>query len=290
MPDPWDRLPDEPSLWYDRFETYRLLGVRRSVSRAYRICRLSQELKRPHVHSRWYGVAERWNWASRAEAWDEVCRTEFRERQTQRIQDAQNARIDMIQSVLERSFDRILPELDDVEKLDLNTLRHLFRDMLNEERKELPVDATPVRDDEFAFTADDMLRAQRRLDDWQDVTHPTSNADRLLALRACLMNLYPETASARRVAEQAGLSLQRVAMSGRAVDTWHAILTEAERNDQIPDLIAVAHSEYPNNLELQACMKTHLVPTAHPPAPPQGPTFQAQTSHSQTKESATEAG
>ena len=261
MTDPWDRLPNEPTLWYGRFEIYRLLGSRRNIHRAYRICKFAEQLNGRGPNNYWYTVAERWRWRERAEAWDAQRLAQFREAAEDRILEAQSIRIDMIQDVLQRSYDELDSKLSDAERPPLKDICRLFIDMLNEQRKELPVGASPPRDEEIAFTADDMLRAQRKLEDWQEAANQPSHADRLLALRECLLHLYPETASARRVAEQAGLSLQRIALSGPAVDTWHAILSEAERNDQICDLIAVAHSEYPNNPELQACIKARSKPT-----------------------------
>ncbi|MEZ4865838.1 MAG: tetratricopeptide repeat protein [Caldilineaceae bacterium] len=91
------------------------------------------------------------------------------------------------------------------------------------------------------------------------------NPDRLTnlrALRSILTQLYPDESSARRIADDAGLNTQHIAFSARAIDSWHAILTEANSQNCIPALINIILDEYPNNLELrQACQA--IVPPNH---------------------------
>ena len=47
------------------------------------------------------------------------------------------------------------------------------------------------------------------------------------ALRDALADLYDEEADARRVAASAGLSIPHIALGGKPVNRWQAILEEA---------------------------------------------------------------
>ena len=255
MTDTWDRKPDEPNLWYDRFDVYRLLGPRRSVERAFNVLRQSGQLRGARPGAAWYNAAKQWHWKQRAEAWDTQERERLRQIESTRREDAHNERIDMIQVILDTSFERLLPTLQLPDNTDLAAFRLIFKDALEQQRRELPIDDTDDHHEEVTITADDLLAAQRQLSSWHDaVRSANGGAAPFLSLRACLSKLYPDPSSARRVAEQAGLDLSRIQFAARAVDTWHAILSEAERNQQIPDLTAVARSEYPNNPELNKCL------------------------------------
>lgn len=102
--------------------------------------------------------------------------------------------------------------------------------------------------------------------------------------RATLAHLYPDEASARRLVADAGLAADRIPFSGHAANTWHAILTEAEKTGQIAAVLAVALKEYGNNQTLQAVAAfygrawaepveanapvTRTTPPATRPAPP----------------------
>lgn len=62
---PWDRLPDENDLWYERFTHYLKLGPRRSVSLAATGRRNAYPLP-----SHWMVVAKEKRWRERAAAYD----------------------------------------------------------------------------------------------------------------------------------------------------------------------------------------------------------------------------
>jgi len=76
--DAWSRLPDEPAMWYQRFdEFYRVLGHGRSILAAYNAWQSAQDdasqrkipAKAPHPG--WGSNSRKWRWKQRAEAWDE---------------------------------------------------------------------------------------------------------------------------------------------------------------------------------------------------------------------------
>lgn len=66
MADPWDRQEGEPAKWFNRFERYRLLGVKRTVEAVYR----DETGQTGTSTGRWRDESSRWRWRERAEAWD----------------------------------------------------------------------------------------------------------------------------------------------------------------------------------------------------------------------------
>ena len=63
-------------------------------------------------------------------------------------------------------------------------------------------------------------------------------------LRDVLVALYPEVADLRRVAYEAGIAVERVALGGSAVNDWAGVVAEAVKNGQVADLLDVARQEY----------------------------------------------
>lgn len=73
-------------------------------------------------------------------------------------------------------------------------------------------------------------------------------------LRNILAQLYPDAASTRRVAHDAGLSATRISFSTIVINTWHTILAEAENVNKVDALLAVVLEEYGDNPALrEAC-------------------------------------
>jgi len=67
----WERQPDEPNDWFDRFCRYKLFGATRSLLRAYNEERLRKRQKKSSAAPPgWREAAKTWNWKERAEAWD----------------------------------------------------------------------------------------------------------------------------------------------------------------------------------------------------------------------------
>ena len=104
------------------------------------------------------------------------------------------------------------------------------------------------------------------------MTHATAQ------LVECLAALYPHREDAERIAQQAGLSLTRIRLSDRAIDTWTSLATEADKHDGLLDrLIQIVQSpsEYHDNPRLnEAVAQLRSQPTPPPPtqsAPPNLP-------------------
>ncbi|HEX9869743.1 MAG TPA: CHAT domain-containing protein [Candidatus Tectomicrobia bacterium] len=73
------------------------------------------------------------------------------------------------------------------------------------------------------------------------------DANTRVALRELLADLYPDIDSARRIVADARLGAHRIAFSGNATNTWHAILTEAETTNGVARLVDVVLREYADN-------------------------------------------
>lgn len=60
-----------------------------------------------------------------------------------------------------------------------------------------------------------------------------------------LANLYGSASSAKRVAHDAGLNVDEIDFQGHAMEVWGNIWASAKASGKIPDVLLVAHSEYP---------------------------------------------
>lgn len=76
-------------------------------------------------------------------------------------------------------------------------------------------------------------------------------------LRDVLATLYPRDADTRRVARDAGLSETRIAFDSTAINTWSAILLEAQKQGLLENIIAIALKEYPTNAPLLDAVGTY---------------------------------
>lgn len=75
----------------------------------------------------------------------------------------------------------------------------------------------------------------------------------LRQLRDLLADLYTAEESARRIVADAGMDERYIKFSERAIDNWHEILQEAQKQPaQVEQLLQTAQGEYPENLPLQA--------------------------------------
>lgn len=70
----WDRDEenDEPQIWFERFEIYRMLGAKRSMLKAENASRKAAQMRPTGQPSgSWKEAAEKWHWKARAQAWDD---------------------------------------------------------------------------------------------------------------------------------------------------------------------------------------------------------------------------
>lgn len=70
-------------------------------------------------------------------------------------------------------------------------------------------------------------------------------------LRDLFANLYIDVASSRTIVADAGLAERRIKFSDRAADNWREILDEAERQQRMSVLLAVARRDFPEHQPLR---------------------------------------
>jgi hypothetical protein len=274
----WKQRPGEPDVWYARFELYRLLGPRRSLVRAYRLSMRLEEQPVRKPGPLWYAMAKEWDWRLRASAWDvaveaqRALQNQQRESRRDPYADRRAKLDELIAGVLKAMDEADLKNLErDEARRILPTLRGLLRDLMAAQRSEAGLRQAAGQESPDALSEDMLRQVDLELERWQSDRSlaPLSLADQRLpgpappatpegnrtALRDVLASLYPDEASARRVAAQAGLEVGRISFSPLAVNNWHAILAEAERSDRLQALIQVVRAEYGANRALQRVLQ-----------------------------------
>lgn len=73
----------------------------------------------------------------------------------------------------------------------------------------------------------------------------------LRALRTALMALYDNPTSIRRLVDDADIAAGQIDFQGAVQDIWFNVITEAERQEKIPDLVSVVDAPYQKNAALQ---------------------------------------
>lgn len=77
-------------------------------------------------------------------------------------------------------------------------------------------------------------------------------------LRDILARLYEYSMSARRIVDDAGLNSSHIHFSVQPINTWHSILTEATKQDQVQAILTVVLAEYGMNESLSTASATFL--------------------------------
>ncbi|MBX3011251.1 MAG: CHAT domain-containing protein [Caldilineaceae bacterium] len=96
-------------------------------------------------------------------------------------------------------------------------------------------------------------------------------------LRNFLVRLYGDAQSIRRVLDDAGLDAARIHLGGSALNSWHGILDEAQKQAQIDPLLDAVLLDYPNRrAELEAIVGTRRSTQAGGPTPGDSPTASQQ--------------
>lgn len=99
----------------------------------------------------------------------------------------------------------------------------------------------------------------------------TIDSDVTRLLRTAFATLYADTASTRRVAEDAGLNTSLVEFGGSAINNWQAILREAINQGRLDKLLAIARSEYATNPHLAQAYAAYQSSKAAAPASTSSP-------------------
>lgn len=78
------------------------------------------------------------------------------------------------------------------------------------------------------------------------------NPQALAALRDSLAKLYPDACSIRRIVDDSGIDSSKMTIDSHPEDSWHSVLSEAEKHYQVEALLQTVEHEYGNNREFQA--------------------------------------
>ena len=115
-PKPYDQLPGEPNLWYDRFHRFCQMGSSRSLRGCYRQLvaeRAIAEGSQPHIPEQapgaWKRKASQFDWSARADAWD----ADRRDRSIQRLESTFDRMCDAADQALQYLIDLMSERLED---------------------------------------------------------------------------------------------------------------------------------------------------------------------------------
>ena len=87
---------------------------------------------------------------------------------------------------------------------------------------------------------------------------PSTKQDIITNLRDVLSSLYDNEASARRVAEEAGLNIRTISFGSSASNMWHSIISEAKKQEHLISLVdMVSTGDYKNNPALKDACKAY---------------------------------
>lgn len=122
----WEQMPNEPDMWYDRFDVYRQLGPIRSVEKAYQMVKELSEgkLSGKHVNPQWLEISKEWNWADRARAWDQSLRSQLAEQERELAIDLRLSRLQMIHQLQMKTFAALMSA--NIEDMDQDKARAYF--------------------------------------------------------------------------------------------------------------------------------------------------------------------
>ncbi|MCB1033989.1 MAG: trypsin-like peptidase domain-containing protein [Acidobacteria bacterium] len=88
--------------------------------------------------------------------------------------------------------------------------------------------------------------------------------ENLTQLNHVLAGLYLFPQESVRLVDEAGLPKANIAFQLKALDNWHAILTEAERRGKVRDVVAAAQRDYPEDPFLARAAEGQLAGLAGP--------------------------
>jgi hypothetical protein len=119
----WDAQPNEPSLWFDRFTTYRMLGPTRTVSRAFQIYEGKEQGK--HPPSSWYDAREAWNWDNRAVRYDES----IIKRREVKIEKKEDEWLEHYSTALRFAYGKLTERIRTIDPAELSAVQAIDRTM-----------------------------------------------------------------------------------------------------------------------------------------------------------------
>jgi hypothetical protein len=181
--DPWDRQPEEPNRWYARFERYRLAGPDRSLLGTFNAERAEKgATTKASPSGAWKRASEEWRWRERAEAWDEDERHRRRTAQASEM-DKMHRRHVRQSMALQRKALRGLRALEPDDLSAGEVLRCLVEAIkIERSARGQPevVETQRLTGATFALSLEDVVSAQKELEDWRNVRWPSAQGEILL--------------------------------------------------------------------------------------------------------------
>ncbi|MGB8648780.1 MAG: hypothetical protein WCF84_26315 [Anaerolineae bacterium] len=196
---PWDRQPEEPNRWFDRFTQFRLAGPNRSLLGIYeqeRARRGATSRTRSGLPKSWRDASSKWKWRERSESWDAAQRADLeaawqRRRDELREQEwkASQALLDKAQQMLvfplatttrtQRDGDMVTVTEIRPGRWSMSDAGQLFATGSKLARLALGEDTERIKiDGEVALTADDLVKAAREAAAWEEQTYGELSADK----------------------------------------------------------------------------------------------------------------
>lgn len=135
MTELWERQPEEPALWFERFQDYLTLGPERTMMAVYR--RGQQKAGKgssPSLPGAWARMTAAWQWPRRAEAHDAMlARRALIEYEAERIQERLNRR-----QTMKALRGKLLTRLNGIplEEIDIHGVVNGLKVVTQELRKE----------------------------------------------------------------------------------------------------------------------------------------------------------
>jgi hypothetical protein len=165
---PWEQLPGESNFWYGRFKLFSGLGPTRSVKQAY--AKKSQAKDTSNGPSRcWLEAANRWQWRTRADAWDlHQCHAlAISEHNVKRA--ARTKRVTYLEEQLEEVREALRAAdigncNQEQARKQLGVLSTAFEHLVEALRKEFEKPLDEEAADGPIITADDLRAAQREME------------------------------------------------------------------------------------------------------------------------------
>jgi hypothetical protein len=172
-PEPWERQPAEPNLWFTRFENYLRAGAGRSLLGAVNSERAEKGRKRQtKVPGAWNRAAAGWRWKERAEAWDEHERQKAREAHAKAIEEMNARHIQEAQAMQDKAIQR----LKSLELYELSSA-DVARFFVEATKLERTASGEPEAIEErrltgrgggpLTFSFEDAVNADKELENWE---------------------------------------------------------------------------------------------------------------------------
>lgn len=148
----WERQPNEPYEWFQRFDQYRQMTGKRNILRLYRDERKRDAEREPNEKTRerkrrtaetiraapqsFYQMRDEWHWEQRVQAWDEHLRDEKKRTEAEDREKARSARQMMVKALHTLLVNAVKKNQDMIDPRELRELADAAAKIMKESRLE----------------------------------------------------------------------------------------------------------------------------------------------------------